>query len=565
MASTPLLGLSLPADGTTNWGTLVNTSITALLDSAVAGTTTLSTDADVTLTATTEATNQARQAILLCTGARAAVRTITAPAQSKTYVIINATSGSYGVKIVGVGPTTGITVPNGKAYMVAWNGSDFVVIGTTTINLATDVTGILPVANGGTGLGGATPFTANSIFYASSTSAIAQSANLTFANNNLNVNSVAVGRGAFNEATNTAVGSSALASVASSGANYCVAVGYNALNANVNGPSNTAIGADSQLLQGNGSANTSVGALSSRNNVSGVGNTSVGASALRSNTGSSQTAIGANAMYYMVGSSNTAVGLNAMYGSAITANNTGVGNVAVGTSTLYAISSGQYNIAIGYNAGSAITSANYNVAVGQQSLISNQTGGANTAVGWGSLYGATGSFNVGIGANAGFAMLGGSKNTIIGSFSGNQGGLDIRSLDNYIVLADGDGNPRAYWNGANATFNGQLTLASSLKTSSSSNIGSGTLTPDSNANNQVNYQLSGITTFAAPSGTPANGQKLLIRIYSAAAYALTWNAIYRVIGTTLPTTTVAGKTIYVGCIYNSDDSKWDVVAVTTQA
>lgn len=151
MASTPLLGLSLPADGTTNWGTLVNTSITALLDSAVAGTTTLSSDADVTLTATTEATNQARQAVLLCTGSRAALRTITAPAQSKTYVIINATTGGFGVKIVGTGPTTGVTVPNGKVFMVAWNGSDFVAIGGGVVNLATDVIGTLPIANGGTG------------------------------------------------------------------------------------------------------------------------------------------------------------------------------------------------------------------------------------------------------------------------------------------------------------------------------------------------------------------------------------------------------------------------------
>ena len=151
MASTPLLGLSLPADGTTNWGTLVNTSITALLDSAIAGTTTLSSDADVTLTTTTEASNQARQAILLCTGSRTSIKTITAPASSKTYIVINNTSGGYGVKVVGVGPTSGITVPSGKAYQIAWNGSDFVTTSTTTINLATDVSGTLPIANGGTG------------------------------------------------------------------------------------------------------------------------------------------------------------------------------------------------------------------------------------------------------------------------------------------------------------------------------------------------------------------------------------------------------------------------------
>jgi hypothetical protein len=152
MASTPLLGLALPADGVTNWGTLVNTSITALLDSAVAGTTTItSTSATYTLSTTVDAANEARQAVILCTAATTGVQTIIAPVQSKTYVVINATTNNFGVKIVGVGPTTGVTIPNGRAYMVAWNGSDFVITGITTVNLATDVTGTLAIANGGTG------------------------------------------------------------------------------------------------------------------------------------------------------------------------------------------------------------------------------------------------------------------------------------------------------------------------------------------------------------------------------------------------------------------------------
>jgi hypothetical protein len=44
-------------------------------------------------------------------------------------------------------------------------------------------------------------------------------------------------------------------------------------------------------------------------------------------------------------------------------------------------------------------------------------------------------------------MTTGSKNTILGCYNGNQGGLDIRTASNYIVLSDGDGNPRA-WIGA---------------------------------------------------------------------------------------------------------------------
>ena len=128
---TPLLGLALPTTGDLSgtWGTTVNDAITDLLDDAVAGTVTVSADTNVTLTTTNGADNQARNAIVLCTGARTATRTITAPAQSKLYVIINATSGGFGVSFVGAGPTAGITVAAGDRALVAWNGSDFVRVG----------------------------------------------------------------------------------------------------------------------------------------------------------------------------------------------------------------------------------------------------------------------------------------------------------------------------------------------------------------------------------------------------------------------------------------------------
>lgn len=151
-AYTSLLGLALPVTGELSgtWGDVVNAEITSLLDSSIAGTTTLSTDADVTLTTTTGAANQARQMVLLCTGARTGLKTITAPAQSKAYIIINATTGGYDVKIVGVGPTTGVLVPAGVKTLVAWNGSDFVRVASTQVSLTSEVTGVLPVANGGT-------------------------------------------------------------------------------------------------------------------------------------------------------------------------------------------------------------------------------------------------------------------------------------------------------------------------------------------------------------------------------------------------------------------------------
>jgi hypothetical protein len=127
-AATSLLGLALPVTGELSgtWGDTVNTSLTALLDTAIAGTTTLSSDADVTLTTTTLAANQARQSIILWTAGGTATRTITAPAQSKNYIVINKTSSTQSIKIVGVGPTTGVTVAAGSIAYVAWNGVDFV-------------------------------------------------------------------------------------------------------------------------------------------------------------------------------------------------------------------------------------------------------------------------------------------------------------------------------------------------------------------------------------------------------------------------------------------------------
>lgn len=98
-------------------------------------------------------------------------------------------------------------------------------------------------------------------------------------------------------------------------------------------------------------------------------------------------------------------------------------------------------------------------------------------------------------------------------------------------------------------------------------VSAATITPTADVSDMYTVTALAVTgTFAAPSGTPTNGQRLLIRIKdNGTARTLTWNATYRVIGVTLPTTTVANKTLYIGCIYNSTDVFWDVVAVTVQA
>ena len=300
-AYTSLLGLALPVTGELSgtWGDVVNNSITSLLDSAIAGTTTLSVDADVTLTTTQGASNTAREAILLWTASGTATRTITVPAQSKIYTVINKTGSTQSIKIVGAGPTTGVTLIAGESAQIAWNGSDFVkvgelggdvsfrnvtitgtlgVSGTTTLagvsatsvtntgltsgrvvysttgGLETDsanltfngttltantlnLTNALGTAYGGTGL---TSFTANGVVYASSTSALATGSALTFDGAQLGVNGITVGRGAGAVATNTAVGASALA--ANSSGSGTSAFGDRALAANTSGTNNAAFG-----------------------------------------------------------------------------------------------------------------------------------------------------------------------------------------------------------------------------------------------------------------------------------------------------------------------------------
>jgi len=153
----------------------------------------------------------------------------------------------------------------------------------------------------------------------------------------------------------------------------------------------------------------------------------------------------------------------------------------------------------------------------------------------------------------------------------------------YGNIASGTGRYNFYANGtADNYFAGNVGIAKTpavaldvsgtLRSTSTTITGAagGTITPTSDTTNQYTITaLGAAATIAIPSGTPIDGQKLTIRIKdNGTARALTWTTSaggYRIIGTTLPTTTVISKTVYVGCAYNSADSFWDVVAVAQQA
>lgn len=91
-----------------------------------------------------------------------------------------------------------------------------------------------------------------------------------------------------------------------------------------------------------------------------------------------------------------------------------------------------------------------------------------------------------------------------------------------------------------------------------------TPTGSNRENKQIVTSLTDDTTINAPSGTPVDDNTLLFIIYSAAEQTLTWNAIYYGFIEALPTTTLAGKEMYLAFIYNDRTSKWDCVAKTLE-
>jgi len=137
MANTALIGLTLPTTGTLSgtWGDTVNNAISQIVDVAVAGTQTISADADITLTLTTGTAgstgltaNSSQYAVLLWTAGGTATRTITVPSTSKTYVVINNTTSTQSI-IVKAATGSGVTVAAGDKALVAWDGTNYVRVG----------------------------------------------------------------------------------------------------------------------------------------------------------------------------------------------------------------------------------------------------------------------------------------------------------------------------------------------------------------------------------------------------------------------------------------------------
>ena len=249
--------------------------------------------------------------------------------------------------------------------------------------------------------GGVGSSTTTQVLYNSS-GLVVGSANMTFSGtaltlaNDASISGLTVGKGAGSIATNTILG------------------GNSAFGLNTTGNQSTIIGYAAGFSNTTGSNNSVLGYAALISNTTGGSNTALGNNALGSNT---------------TASNNTAVGYQAGY-----SNTTGEQNVYFGSGAAATNSTGSRNTIIGYGAGSVCTS-NDNVIIGRSAGAGLTTGGDNTFIG-----------ARGTGGGAGYAITTGSKNTIIGQYTGNNGGLDIRTASNYIVLSDGDGNPRGIFN-----------------------------------------------------------------------------------------------------------------------
>ena len=143
-------------------------------------------------------------------------------------------------------------------------------------------------------------------------------------------------------------------------------------------------------------------------------------------------------------------------------------NVAVGARALEGQTNGYQNTAVGFEAAYSNQSGHQNVAIGYQTLHDiNFNGDDNTVVGAGAGFNVdTGDKNSLFGFSAGSSLTTGSKNVIIGSYNGNENGLDIRTSDNNIVLSDGDGNVRFQ-----ADSNGKVGIGLTSDLSQTSNSG----------------------------------------------------------------------------------------------
>lgn len=602
--------------GDSGWGTSTTNNLLAIqqaLQSATLATGNFTSNvATLPWTNTSATTNTPRAMVLNITATLTGAGTVNLPAITggKAYLVINNSSGGYAVTVKVTG-LTGVSVPNGKA-MWLWNNGTDVVDGVNYIS-SLALGAALPLTSGGTG-----QTTANAAFNAlapvqtTASGKYLKSDGTNTAWDQIDISTaditgtLPIANGGTGQTTANAAFNALAPSQASASGKYLTSDGTNTSWATVNAlPTQTG---NSGKVLGTDGTNASwtdsiLGARVSgynRNTLVGPNNAQAMAAAARDNVVLGYIAFQSSTGTSTAGSYNVVIGSTA----AVYLNGT-TGNQA------------SYNTILGVNAGNGVSGSStysYNTLVGDHAGFSLTTGSNNTFIGNGG----------GAGTSTGYYMTTGSNNVILGNFSGNEHSLDIRTLNNYVVISDGDGNQRLVVNGSGAwspvatgtsfgtsgqvlasqgssspptwttlpTFGtmatqdannvaitgGTITAGISASTFSSGTVSASavyqrvtaiadgtsvTINADTtDMATQANTQAAGTLTINAPTGTIQNGQKLVFRLQSTNVQTFSWNAVFA--GSSdlaLPTASSgSSKYDYMGFIYNSTAAKWQMLA-----
>ncbi len=143
MPSTYTTSLRLVKQGngenSNTWGTIFNQQFADLIDTAIAGYTSVAmADADETLTTANGASDESRSMSLNFTGALTAARNVVVPTVTKLYFIKNSTSGGFAITVK-TSAGTGVSISNGKSAAVVCDGTNVIdaftqIPASTTIN-----------------------------------------------------------------------------------------------------------------------------------------------------------------------------------------------------------------------------------------------------------------------------------------------------------------------------------------------------------------------------------------------------------------------------------------------
>jgi len=231
------------------------------------------------------------------------------------------------------------------------------------------------------------------------------------------VNSLRVGRGGSNIATNTVLGDSSMQNITTAG--LSTAIGYGAMKLSTSADRSTAIGSNTLEVNTTGIQNTALGAAALRSSTTGNDNTGLGYDALHDNTtASNNTGAGASSLYYnILGSNNTALGWNAgAYYTGNTNMTSTANSVFIGYRAKAAANSQTNQVVIGYDAvgngsntvtiGNSSTTDNYFTGTLRSTSV-NTTGNVTSTGGY--FYGQTTSsfarLDNSVGAQIGFASI----------------------------------------------------------------------------------------------------------------------------------------------------------------